>query len=121
VNRRVYITVEDDEYNGRTRSRVSGYETYKPEAGAEAEGSLDDLDEFTAPSTSESITDLPEPEEAVAAAPEPEKVAPPATSEIGAGRTGSEIGEVPGEKAPAPAAADDEDSIDLDDFDLDAP
>lgn len=134
LNRRVNVIVEDDAYNGRTRSRVSSFERYvNPDgSGAEDVDDLDGLDEFTA---SEDVADLPDEEAPVAEAPvveaaeAPVAEAPTAEAPVAAApavaAAAAVIPEVipdavapAAEAAPAAAVDEEEGEIDLDDLDL---
>jgi len=67
LNKKAFVVVEDDTYNGKTRSRVQAYERFAGEgstAAAAVAGDLDGLDEFAGASAT--ATDLPEPTQAPA-------------------------------------------------------
>lgn len=113
LNRRLFVVVEDDTYNGKTRSRVSAFEKLVTAEGASSE----DFDEFAAlDSTSAAVDDLPTEVAAPAETPATAEPKVSAPSEIG-NRAASEIG------TPAPSAPhveeEEEGAIDLDDLNLD--
>ena len=124
ITRRLYVIVEDDVYNGRTRSRVSSFERFVTATG-EASTELEDLEAFTG--TDASAVDLPEPE---VEAPSPAAVevpveapvvqaAPPAPAPAEAPAEVAAPAAAPAETAaPAEAESDEDESIDLDDLDL---
>jgi hypothetical protein len=118
INRRAYVVVEDDVYNGKTRARVSAYERLTTGEGSGAPapasgGDLDALDEFAG--ASGSATDLPDAEpEAL-----PEKAAPAAPAQTVVNPEPTQLPAPTQVPSSAPAVAeDDDDSMDLDDLEM---